>query len=91
MYSYEDRMRAVKLYIKYDFSAADTIRELGYPNSKMIVRWYKEYRETGGLHRHYLNKHGRNHKKRPGHRSPETGKQGKSQPDRCPENDISPK
>ncbi|MGB3987750.1 MAG: integrase, partial [Limnochordia bacterium] len=27
MYSYEDRIRAVKLYIKYDFSAATVIRE----------------------------------------------------------------
>jgi len=32
MYSYEDRMKAVELYIKYDLSAAATIRELGYPN-----------------------------------------------------------
>lgn len=54
MYSYEDRMKAVKLYIKYDLSAADTIRELGYPNRKMIVRWYKEYRETGDLHEQYI-------------------------------------
>ena len=29
MYSYEDRLKAVELYIKYDLSAADTIRELG--------------------------------------------------------------
>jgi len=27
MYSYEDRIKAVKLYIKYDLSVADTIRE----------------------------------------------------------------
>ncbi|NMB01844.1 MAG: hypothetical protein GX971_10110 [Firmicutes bacterium] len=30
MYSHEDRMKAVTLYIKYDFSAAGTVRELGY-------------------------------------------------------------
>jgi transposase-like protein len=53
MYSYEDRMKAVKLYIKYDFSAADTVRELGYPNRKMLVRWYEEYQGTGELHRQY--------------------------------------
>jgi len=29
MYSYEERMRAINLYIKYDLSAAATIRELG--------------------------------------------------------------
>ncbi len=32
MYSYEDRIKAVMLYIKYDLCTADTIRELGYPN-----------------------------------------------------------
>ena len=50
MYSYEDRIRAVKLYIKYDLSAADTIRGLGYPSRSMLVRWYKEYLEQGDLH-----------------------------------------
>src|SRR5690554_7550504 len=30
MYSYEDRIKAVELYIKYDFSVADTIREIDY-------------------------------------------------------------
>lgn len=50
MYSYEDRMRAVKLYINYDLHEAATIRELGYPNRKMIVQWYKEYIQTGQLH-----------------------------------------
>jgi len=54
MYTYEDRMKAVKLYIKYDLSAADTIRKLGYPNRKMLVRWYKEYKETGDLHKQYI-------------------------------------
>ena len=53
MYSHEDRMKAVELYIKYDLSIADTVRELGYPNRKMLVRWYKEYQETGELHRQY--------------------------------------
>jgi len=54
MYSYEDRIKAVKLYIKYDLCAADTIRELGYPNRNMLIRWYKEYQETGGLHKRYI-------------------------------------
>ena len=51
MYSYEERMEAVQLYIKYDLSAADTIRELGYPNYNMQRRWNKEYVETGDLHK----------------------------------------
>ena len=50
MYSCEDRIRAVELYIKYDLSAADTVRELGYPSHRMLVRWFREYQETGRLH-----------------------------------------
>jgi transposase-like protein len=50
MYSYEDRLKAVKLYIKFDFSAADTIRELGYQSRNMLRQWYKVYAETGKLH-----------------------------------------
>jgi putative transposase len=42
MYSYEDRIKAVELYIKYDKSAAATVQELGYPSYKMLIRWYKE-------------------------------------------------
>jgi len=56
MYSYEDRIRAVKLYIKYDFSVADTIRELGYPTRNTLIKWYKEYREKGDLHTGYKKK-----------------------------------
>jgi putative transposase len=54
MYSYEDRTKAVKLYIKYDLCAADTIRELGYPSYKMLLRWYKEFEETGSLHKRHM-------------------------------------
>jgi len=54
MYSYEDRIKAVKLYIKYDLSTADIVRELGYPSRKMLVRWYKEHQEAGGLHERYI-------------------------------------
>ena len=50
VYSYEDRIRAVQLYIKYDRSIADTIRELGYPDRKTLTKWYKEYVENGDLH-----------------------------------------
>ena len=31
MYSYEERIKAVQLYIQYDKSAASVIHELGYP------------------------------------------------------------
>jgi len=49
MYSYEDRMKAVQLYVKYDLNMAATIRELGYPSRNMLYRWYNEYNETGDL------------------------------------------
>ena len=49
MYSYEDRVRAVKLCIKYDKSAAATVHELGYPSRKNLRRWYSTYVETGCL------------------------------------------
>jgi hypothetical protein len=32
LYSYVDRLKAVNFYIKYDFSIAATVRELGYPS-----------------------------------------------------------
>jgi putative transposase len=54
MYSLEDRIKAVELYIKYELSAADTIRELGYPDYSTLVQWYKEYLETGELHERYI-------------------------------------
>lgn len=43
MYSLEDRKRAIALYIEYDLSAADTIRELGYPNRNSLRMWYRKY------------------------------------------------
>ncbi|WP_175816898.1 IS3 family transposase [Burkholderia diffusa] len=49
MYSYEDRVRAVRLYIKYGRSAAATIRELGYPSRKNLARWYRAFIEVGDL------------------------------------------
>ncbi|ABI56878.1 IS3 family transposase [Alkalilimnicola ehrlichii MLHE-1] len=49
MYSYEDRMRAVKLYIQYHRSAAATVRELGYPSKKNLRRWHEAYMRTGDL------------------------------------------
>ncbi len=47
MYSYEDRKRAVELYIEYGLGAADVIRELGYPNRHSLSNWYKDYLEHG--------------------------------------------
>ena len=45
MYSREKRVKAVELYIKYDKSAADVIRELGYPDRHTLRSWYEMYLE----------------------------------------------
>jgi len=50
LYSYEARMRAVRLYVKYGRSPAATIRELGYPSRGMLRCWYREFDESGDLH-----------------------------------------
>lgn len=50
MYTYEQRMTAVNLYIKYYHKAAAVIRELGYPDRHVLVQWFKEYESTGELH-----------------------------------------
>ena len=51
MYTYEQRMAAVSLYIKYGKRAAATIRDLGYPNRHMLIQWYREYEQNGDLHK----------------------------------------
>jgi len=50
MHSFEDRMRAVELYIKYGHSAADVIREPGYTNRGSLRNWFREFEERGDLH-----------------------------------------
>jgi transposase-like protein len=43
MHSYEERMRAVALYIKLAKRVQTTIRELGYPTKNTLRGWYREY------------------------------------------------
>ena len=45
MYSYEDRIRAVKLYIKLGKRLRPTIRQLGYPTKNALKGWYQEYEQ----------------------------------------------
>lgn len=45
MYSREERLKAIKLYIKYGCSATAAINELGYPCWDTLNTWYKEYLE----------------------------------------------
>ncbi len=43
MYSYEDRIRAVKLYIKLGKRLGATILQLGYPTKNSLMGWHREY------------------------------------------------
>lgn len=55
MYSYEDRLKAVKLYIQYDKSYASVYKELGYsPSFHLIKLWYKEYKSVRGKFTVYI-------------------------------------
>ena len=56
MHSYEERMKAIQLFIKYVLSVADTIRERGYPTRNTLIRWYNEYLEKGDLHEKFQKK-----------------------------------
>ncbi len=50
MYSYEDRIYAVKFYINCGYNAAYTVRKLGYPDVTNLKHWYREYSESNDLH-----------------------------------------
>jgi transposase-like protein len=43
MYSYEDRIRAVRLYIKLGRRVAATIRQLGYPTKNALKSWHRKF------------------------------------------------
>lgn len=50
MYSYEDRIRAVKFYINCGYNAAYTVLKLGYPDACSLKHWYREYTQANDLH-----------------------------------------
>ena len=47
MFSHEERVKAIQLFLKYDCSYAATIRKLGYPSVGALRQWYKEYLVSG--------------------------------------------
>lgn len=50
MFSYEDRKKAVELYVKYGKKAAPVIRELGYPkNRHSLLQWYRDFVKKGRI------------------------------------------
>jgi putative transposase len=53
MYSYEDRLRAVRLYLKLGRRIKATIRQLGYPTKNSLKAWYREFERTHDLRRGY--------------------------------------
>ena len=53
MYSYEDRIRAVKLYIKFGKRTGQTIRQLGYPTKNSLTGWYREHEQDRDLRAGY--------------------------------------
>ena len=54
MFSYEDRLRAVHLYIKLDKRIGLTIRQLGYPTKNALLSWHREYEQRLDLPASYL-------------------------------------
>ena len=54
MYTKEQRIKALKLYIKYGLKAAPVIHELGYPDRKSLPIWYKQYLKTSSYYNHKL-------------------------------------
>lgn len=53
MYSYEERLRAVKLYIELGNRSAATRRQLGYPTKNSLADWYREFCQCGDLQAGY--------------------------------------
>ena len=49
MYSYEERIRAVRLYINLGKRTGATIRQLGYPTKNALQSWHREYEQGHDL------------------------------------------
>jgi putative transposase len=49
MYSYEDCIRAVRLYLKLGKRTGATIRQLGYPTKNALKSWHREYEQGHDL------------------------------------------
>jgi putative transposase len=56
VYSYEERVKAVRLYTEFDQRASAAIRALGYPTRRTLREWHKELLEAGDLHEAYAKK-----------------------------------
>lgn len=54
MFSYEDRFRAVQLYIELGKRVGLTIRQFGFPTKNTLKHCYQEYEEGLGLATGYM-------------------------------------
>ena len=54
MYSYEERIRAVNLYIKLGKRLRVTICQLGYPTKNTLLGWVREYEQSRALRAGYV-------------------------------------
>jgi transposase InsO family protein/transposase-like protein len=53
MYSYEERLRAVKLYLTLGKRCKATIHQLGYPTKNALKAWHDEFERRGNLQAGY--------------------------------------
>lgn len=56
MYSYEDRLRAVQLYIQLGKCVGPTLRQLGYPTKNALKGWYRAHEQMLDLSAGYARK-----------------------------------
>lgn len=54
MYSYEDRLRAVQLYLRLGKCINATLRTLGYPTKNALKAWYREFEQHHDLQKSYV-------------------------------------
>ena len=52
MFSYEERMLAVKTYYKFNKNLIALYNELGYPYPNALRGWINEYETNGNLHKY---------------------------------------
>ena len=54
MYSHEERLRAVKLYIKLGKRIKAVIQQLGYPTKNSFRAWHEDFQKSGDLRASYV-------------------------------------
>jgi transposase-like protein len=54
VYSFEDRIQAVRLYLKLGKRIRATIRQLGYPTKNSLKAWHREYEQCHDLRIGYV-------------------------------------